>query len=346
MNYEIVGNLHMHTPYSDGEGSHDEIALAAEKAGLDFVTVTDHNVWVDEIQGYHHNVLVLIGEEVHNTRRQPQANHSLIYGAEGEMYSYAAQPQKLIDQTRKRGGLHFIAHPFDDPLGFIHEPGIPWVDWEVEGYTGIEIWNYMSEFKRRLPNKLMALYYAFHPEKAIRGPFPESLKLWDDLLAAGKRVVGFGGADAHATSLSMGPWKRVIFPYEYLFRCVNMHLLIDVPLMQKVDRDKRAIYKALETGRGWVGYDLIGSTKGFQFTARSGSLQATIGDEIRRAGAITFEVSTPLPATLQIIKAGKGVVGRSAGTRLKFTTAEAGVFRAEAYRAGRGWIFSNPIYVR
>jgi predicted metal-dependent phosphoesterase TrpH len=345
MSHEIVGNLHMHTPYSDGEGSHDEIALAAEKAGLDFVAVTDHNVWVDEIQGYHHNVLVLIGEEVHNPRRQPQVNHSLIYGAEDEMCIYAAQPQKLIEETHKRGGLLFIAHPFDYPLNFMHEPGIPWIDWEVSGYNGIEIWNYMSEFKRRLPNKLMTLYYAFHPEKAIRGPFKESLRLWDDLLASGKHVVGFGGADAHAAPMSLGPFKRVIFPYEYLFRCVNMHLMIDTPLIQEVDRDKRIIYQALQDGRGWVGYDLIGSTKGFRYVARSGSLQTETGGEIRRAGAINFEVQTPLPATIQIIKAGKGIVGRSEGSVLKFTTAEAGVYRAEAYRSGKGWIFSNPIYV-
>jgi len=345
MIYEIAGNLHMHTPYSDGEGSHDEIAQAAERAGLDFVAVTDHNVWVDDIQGYHHNVLVLIGEEVHNPRRPPQVNHSLIYGAEGEMYVYAAQPQKLIEQTHRRGGLLFIAHPFDYPLNFIHEPGIPWIDWDVSGYTGIEIWNYMSEFKRRLPNKLMALYYAFHPEKAIRGPFKESLQLWDDLLASGKRIVGFGGADAHATPMSLGPFKRVVFPYEYLFRCVNMHLMIDAPLTRRVDRDKRTIYKALENGRGWVGYDLIGSTTGFQFSARSGALQAEIGGEIRRAGAVNFEVHTPLPATIQIIKAGKGIVGRGVGSLLKFTTADAGAYRAEAYRSGKGWIFSNPIYV-
>ena len=338
--------MHMHTPYSDGEGSHDEIAQAAETAGLDFIAVTDHNVWVDDIQGYHHNVLMLIGEEVHHTRRQPQACHALIYGAEGEMYGYAAQPQKLIDQTRKRGGLMFIAHPFDYPLKFAHEPGLPWVDWDVEGYTGIEIWNYMSEFKRRLPIKLLAVYYVFHPEKAIRGPFPESLKLWDDLLLSGKHVVGFGGADAHATPMAFGPWKRVVLPYEYLFRCVNTHLMIDEPLTGKVDRDKRAIYKALQDGRGWVGYDLIGSTKGFKFSARSGALHATIGDEIKRAGAITLEAHTPLPARIQIVKAGKGVVGRSAGTSLKFTTAEAGIFRIEAYRSGKGWIFSNPIYVR
>jgi hypothetical protein len=38
--HEYVGNMHMHTPYSDGEGSHVEIARTAQQAGLDFVIVT------------------------------------------------------------------------------------------------------------------------------------------------------------------------------------------------------------------------------------------------------------------------------------------------------------------
>ena len=40
--YELAGNLHMHTPCSDGEKYHAAIAEDAIKAGLDFVIVTDH----------------------------------------------------------------------------------------------------------------------------------------------------------------------------------------------------------------------------------------------------------------------------------------------------------------
>ena len=70
-----------------------------------------------------------------------------------------------------------------------------------------------------------------------------------------------------------------------------------------------------------------------------------MGEELRRAGAVNFEVEVPLPATMQIVRAGKGVIGRGKGTRLKITSADAGVYRAEAYRQGKGWNFSNPIYV-
>jgi hypothetical protein len=344
--HEIVGNLHMHTPYSDGEAYHVEIAQAAARAGLDFIAVTDHNLWVKGPEGYHDGVLVLVGEEVHNARRWPQVNHLLVYGAEAEMSQCAADPQRLIEAVRERGGLAFIAHPYDYAVKFIHEPGIPWVDWDVDGYHGLEIWNYMSEFKTRLPNKLMALWYANKPHLAIRGPFKATLNAWDQLLASGRRIAGIGNADAHATPMSMGPVRRVIFPYEYLFHCVNTHLMLADGLTGEVDHDKAAIFEALALGRGWVGYDLLGSTRGFRFAARSASEYAEIGHEIRRVGAVNFEVETPLPATIQVVRAGRGPIARVRNKRgMRFTSVEAGAYRVEAYRKGRGWIFSNPIYV-
>ena len=53
--HELVINLHMHTRYSDGHGSHGDIAAAAMQAGLDAVIVTDHNVWVDGPEDYYQN---------------------------------------------------------------------------------------------------------------------------------------------------------------------------------------------------------------------------------------------------------------------------------------------------
>lgn len=336
----------MHTPYSDGAAYHAEIAQAAASAGLDFIVVTDHNLWVKGPEGYHDGVLMLVGEEVHNARRWPQVDHLLVYGAEAEMSQCAADPQRLIDAVRERGGLAFIAHPYDYAVKFLHEPGIAWVDWDVDGYHGLEIWNYMSEFKTRLPNKLMALWYARKPHLAIRGPFRATLNAWDQLLASGRRVTGIGSADAHAFPQTVGPFKFTIFPYEYLFRCVNTHLLLDIGLTGDLAHDKAAIYEALVLGRGWVGYDLLGDTRGFRFAARSASEYAEIGDEIRRVGAVNFEVEVPFPATIQVVKAGRGPIARIKNKRgMRFTSVEAGAYRVEAYRKGRGWIFSNPIYV-
>jgi hypothetical protein len=341
---ELVGNMHMHTIYSDGTATHRGLAEAAMHAGLDWIIVTDHNIWVKGVAGYYENVLLLVGEEVHDCRRVPQANHLLVYGADCDLATLASDPQALIDAARKRDALTFLAHPVEYASRAAGEDALGWVSWEVSGYTGIEVWNYMSEFKARIPTKLHAIWYAFFPTAGIRGPFKPALEVWDHLSAGGGRVVGIGGADAHGMTYSMGPVRRTIFPYEYLFRAVRTHILVEGGLTGYMVQDQAIIFEALRAGRAWVGCDVLGSTRGFQFEARSGVERATMGEEIRRAGAVTFEVNTPLPGDIQLVGNGR-VVARASGQTFKFLSAEPGVYRVQVYRGGKGWLFSNPLFV-
>jgi hypothetical protein len=345
--YEYAGNLHVHTPYSDGVALHAEVARAAADAGLDFIVITDHNVWVDGCEGYHGEVLLLVGEEVHDVRRKPQGNHLLAYGAEAELVLQAADPQGLIDEVNRQGGFCYLAHPYEYAgSGYV---AIPWLDWDVEGYVGLEIWNYMAEFKALTRGRLAGIYYAYFPAQGIRGPFRATLRRWDQLLAQGKRTSAIGNSDVHGTTFTLGPLRRVLFPYEYLFRCVNTHILTEHPFNGNLEHDKQLVYDALRAGRTWAGYDLPASTAGFRFHARSNANHAVMGGELARAGAVIFEVHTPHNADIRLILNGQ-VVARARGRSLKYTSAETGAYRVEVYRwyrmGRRGWIFSSPIYVR
>ena len=352
---ELAGNLHMHTPYSDGEWYHDAIAEAAMAAGLDFVVVTDHNVWVHGPEGYRETtdgkkrVLVLIGEEVHDRRRDPQGSHLLIFGAERELAQYGAEPQKLLDAAREAGGLTFLAHPYERAAPLFDEGELPWQDWDVTGFTGLELWNYMSEFKGLLSTKQNAIRYALNPDQGIREPFPETLARWDELLAGGQRVVAIGNADAHGTTYRMGSIERVIFPYDHLFRAVNTHLALPEPLSGSLPTDRRAIYDALRQGHGWVGYDFPASTRGFRFSAQGERGTAILGDEIVAGAGVTLQASLPQKAEMRLIHNGCEVA-RKTDTNLTHITNQPGAYRVEARlnHKGqlRGWIFSNPIYVR
>ncbi|MEA3308310.1 MAG: CehA/McbA family metallohydrolase [Chloroflexota bacterium] len=347
---EYVGNLHIHTTYSDGTAQHTEIAAAAARAGLNFIVTTDHNLWVEGVEGYSDRVLLLVGEESHNNRRNPQSSHLLVYGAEQEMAPYSfGNSQTLINKATERGGICFLAHPIEksSPL----KSGlatIPWVDWPIQQISGLEIWNYMSEFKGLLWSYLPALVYAFRPDWGIRGPYKATLQLWDELLAKGMRLAALGGADAHASTEYLGPIRRVLFPYEYLFRCVNTHILTAGALTGELMHDKRAIYAALAAGRTWVGYDLPHSTCGFEFVIQSGSNQATVGEELKRLGAINVRVQLPAAGKIRLLRNGQSIK-RETGTTLSYTTVEPGIYRVEVYRRFRGrqvgWIFSSPIYV-
>lgn len=348
--YEYVGNPHVHTCYSDGAAVHAEVAKAAAQAGLDFVITTDHNVWVSDIEGYYDNVLLLVGEELHSVQCDPQSNHLLAFNAETELAPVAPDAQTRIDEVNQRAGFCFLAHPFERNCPIDPElEAIAWEDWDVEGYSGIELWNHMSEFKGLLRNRLAAIFYAYFPGLGIRGPYRNTLQQWDELLADGRRVAVIGAADAHGKTHSLGPLTRQVLPYEYLFRCVNTYVLTDLPLNGDLGRDKKLIYDGLRSGTSWIGYDLPASTSGFRFTARSGANNAVVGAELIRTGAVVFEIHTPRTADIRLLRHGN-VVARTKGTALSYTSAVAGAYRVEAYLryrlARRGWIFSNPIYVR
>ncbi len=351
--HEIVVNLHMHTRYSDGNGSHRDLAAAALRRGLDAVIVTDHNVLVQGFEGYFKDgprkLLMLVGQEIHDQDREPQKNHLLAFGAGRELATHADDPQILIDAVRAAGGLAFIAHPHDPAAPAFHETDISWVDWSVGNFTGLELWNGLSEFKTVLHTKLHGLFYAYFPALIARGPLPDTLRKWDELLAT-RRVVAIGGSDAHAARYRLGPLSRVIFPYDFHFRTVNTHLLVQGPLTGDPDEDKRMIYDALAAGHCFIGYDLFLPTRGFHFTAQGREAAAVMGDEIPSRGGVTLQAHLPHQAEIRLIKNGRTIRLVKKQQALTFIVTEPGVYRIEAYRAHlgrrRGWIFSNPIYVR
>jgi len=352
--HEIAVNLHMHTKYSDGSGTHKDIAAAALKAGVDAVIVTDHNVLVQGFEGYYKEknkkILMLIGEELHDQARDPQKNHLLAFNAPRELATFVENPQHLIDQVRDAGGLSFLAHPDDPEAPAFKETDISWEDWSVQRYTGIELWNALSELKTVVPSKLHGAFYAFFPSLVAHQPIPSTITKWDELLAQGGRVVAIGGSDAHALHLSMGPISRVIFPYEFHFRTVNTHVLLAEPLSGDANADKKLIYEAMELGHCFIGYDLPASTRGFTFTAQGLEKTAIMGDEIPARNGVTLQVKLPSQAEMRLLKDGQVIQvwkNKLSGTHI---TTEHGVYRIEVYRRYlgklRGWIYSNPIYVR
>ena len=351
---ELVVSLHMHTTYSDGTGSHKDISDAALKAGLDAIIVTDHNVLVSGPEGYYkegrRRVLLLIGEEIHDQARLPQKSHLLVFNARRELASLAPNPQNLVDNVRREGGLSFIAHLYDPECPPIKEVDISWVDWQVQGYTGIELWNSLSELKVHGKSILHILFYIFFPAFLNHQPPREHLDKWNELLNSGKKVVAIGGADAHALHVSAGPLHRTVFPYEFHFRGITTHLLTPSALTGELETDKKMIYSAFEAGHCFTAYDLPASTRGFNFTAQGRESNAIMGDEVSPVGGVTFNIKLPQVAECRLLKDGKVIQTWTNRESCTHITTEPGVYRVEVYRRylgiQRGWIFSNPIYVR
>lgn len=353
--YEYLTNLHMHTPYSDGEWYHTQIAEAAIRAGLDMICVTDHNVLVEGPERYYEKdgrrVLLLVGEEIHDQARQPQKNHLLAYNCRRELARCAREPQQLINAVRDCGGLAFIAHPYDGCVPLFDYEAIAWVNWEVAHFTGLEIWNYMSDWATLLTSKSNTIRYAFNPELGVSGPNAQTLAKWDELTTAGRRVVGIGNADAHGSVFRLWGYTRTIFPYEFLFRQVNTHVLTREPLAGNYATDRAQLMGALARGNCFIAYDGIAPTKGFRFTACSERRTAIMGDAISNRSGLTLQIVAPRPAALRLLRNGREVLRRESQTITHVLPAgETGVFRVEAHLPfkgrPRGWIFSNPIYVQ
>ncbi|MGB7540277.1 MAG: CehA/McbA family metallohydrolase [Anaerolineales bacterium] len=350
---ELAGSLHNHTGYSDGELYHADLAAAAAKAGLDFLITTDHNVYVEGVDRWMdfpggRRVLVLAGEEIHHQDRIPQKNHLLAVGAHADLSRFAPEPQKLIDAVRDAGGAAFLAHPYDPASPMVHEEALGWDTLDMQGFSGLEIWNYMSEFKSLFHNRFEMIWYGFFPSAGILGPDAQTLALWDRYLAEGRRVSAVGGPDAHGHSYSLGPLHKIVFSYEYLFRAVTLHVLIE-KVTGDAKTDGRSIAEALKSGSGWVAYDLPKPTKGFRYRAEADGTITGPGGELPFASGLTLKAGLPHPAEWRIIRAGEGIVASGAGMKANFTPRGPGAYRLEARRRFRGrmrgWIFSNPIYI-
>jgi hypothetical protein len=350
---ELIVNLHMHTTYSDGSGTHADLGRAALKTGVDVLLVTDHNVWVQGVDTYYQagkkRTLVIACEEIHDQDRDPQKNHLLVFGADQELASLADSPQALISAVHRLGGLSFLAHPVDPAMPAFGETDISWVDWDVTGFTGIELWNGFSELKTVAKGKLDAIVCAFFPEIIPHGPLLKTLRIWDDLLSKGRRVVAVGGSDAHAQHKVMGPLDKTIFPYEYHFLTITTHIFTPAPLTGNLTQDRKMVFESLAAGHCFIGYDLPAPTHGFQFSAQSREFSGIMGDEIHSLGTVTLQAKFPSRAEIRLIKDGKCIKAVQ-GQRFTHITNEPGVYRVEAFKhylgKRRGWIFSNPIYIR
>jgi len=346
--HEYAGNIHVHTTYSDGTKSVEGVAREAARAGLDFVMLSDHGTLaplVDGKEGYHDGVLMLVGMEVGEAH-----NHYLAWRVDKVVPDDPEKPQRVIDGVRDQGGIGFIAHPHEKGCKYGYKGhAFTWEDWGATGYTGICVWNFTSQWKEPVTNPAKAVYYYLYRRGAVRTPEPATMAAWDAELK-GRKVVAIGGTDAHAFKFGFGPVKPRIFPYRYLFRTINTHIISETPFSGDAAHDKEVVYSAIERGRCFVGYDLLGDTRGFRFTASSGGERAVMGGDIPFTKGMKLEVALPGQAFVRVIKDGV-VWAEGKGAGLGFEPDSPGVYRVEAYRRGLlggrwAWIISNPVYVR
>jgi hypothetical protein len=347
---DYAGVIHLHSAYSyDGRIPVGEIIKAANKNGVDFLLLTDHSTLQarkDGFEGWHNGTLLIVGEEI-----APRFNHYLAFqlkesvSVEEELSALSAQT--YINRVQKGGGMGFIAHPDHEGTALFHVKHYPWTDWSVTGYTGLGIWDFMTDWQKGLSGYLRAILSYVFPAFFLRGPSPKTLSRWD-VLTRERRVVGIGELDNHATLKRIIGLNLSFLPYSRVFRLIRTHILTEGPLSGNSGADIAALFDALKNGRVYVALDYYRSSTGFSVLLTEEGRWATLGDEFILHHAAKLKVSVPCRARIRIIRNGN-LYHQATGEELSVKISEPGVYRIEAYLNIFGgvhpWIFSNPLYV-
>jgi len=110
------------------------------------------------------------------------------------------------------------------------------------------------------------------------------------------------------------------------------------------------VWQAFREGHAFIGYDLPRTSKGFRYKAHGKNKTVIMGDEISAKNGVTLQITLPNRAECHLIKDGKLLKRWQDRQICSHTTTVPGVYRVEShlYYKGkkRGWIYSNPIYVR
>ncbi len=347
--FEYVGNLHIHSRYSDGGGSVREIARSARTAGLDFIILNDHNYMTDtlhlEDEGNYDGLIVLMGLEI--GRRY---HHYLAFDLPEMVRAGGLSPQGVIDLVNRKGGCGFIAHPFEKGMPFRDNSiAYTWNDLSVTKYTGICIWNFSSRWKERVTNPLTGLFFLLFKTRMLKGPSKKTLSFWDRQCRQ-RRVAAIGGSDAHGSLFKWGVLRFIPLPYDYTLNSITVHLLSEKNLSGKFNEAKDQIYGGLRQGRLFIANEKVAPAVGFRFfyISESGS-NLTMGEEATFKRGILF-IETPDKGEIRLLKDG-AVLKKWRGSSAFYEVEESGVYRVEVYHRllffePRPWIFSNPIYLR
>ncbi|MEJ2055045.1 MAG: hypothetical protein P8X42_14085 [Calditrichaceae bacterium] len=338
------GIIHVHSTYSDGTRSVQEIAAIANELDINFLFITDHNTIQarkDGLEGWYNKVLIGIGCELND---YDDLNHYLVFDVDDDICKVGESTQ-YVKAVRDSGGFGIIAHPDENRSHISRYPPYPWKIWELD-FDGIEIWNHMSEWMEGLTH-LNKFRRVLHPRNSIIMPKKETLEKWDKINLE-RKVVGIGGADAHGfIHKILGIIPIRVFRYKILFKTIRTHILTRRPLSMGDDykNDLKIIYKAIKDANCFVSHHYLGNAAKFWFEADNGYQSAIMGESIKlKDKPIILNVFNPRPAKTLLIH--NGIKIKSAeGQNLSFSAEAPGVYRVEAHIDNRPWILSNHIRV-
>lgn len=259
--YYKKGVYHMHTVFSDGKGTIDDITKSAHSLGLDFVILTDHgrpNRKSAKATAYLNDVL-LIGASEFSLR----SGHLTAAGFKIPGYIFPPEPQEAINEIIQDKGVCFISHPYDGR--------IPWTDWDVRGFTGIEI---LTCYRSAggipfLKLFIFPLQYLLSSNYAVLSTleYPQrEMRKWDSLNMGDKREHYYGiyALDAHGRLASGGKFQLNFPSYGAMFEILNIYVKVGRELPASAQQAASIVISSLRQGNFFNVIEAIAPADGFE----------------------------------------------------------------------------------
>lgn len=343
---EYFGVIHCHSVFSDGTGYPDEIANAGNEVGLDFVVLTDHNTLRAKKEGfekYYGKTLLIVGCEVND---KENINHYLTLGV-NDTLSTRLSALEYTNIIKNKGGIGFIAHPHESRNNFEQYPPYPWTAWETDAYTGIEIWNHMSEWLENL-NEQNKYQCVLHPRRTLTKPKDITLEKWDSENLK-RPVVGIAGVDAHAHKANvLGLFNVEIFPYKVMFLSLRTHILTSSVILSdnnNIDLNKSIITDALKNGQVFFANDHLANSCGYRFYCSNKDKVSHSLTTVEYNDSLTLTSIAPSSKCSQKLIFNSKAIFETDKSSFDFCPKYKGVYRVEVLIDKKNWIYSNPIRI-
>jgi hypothetical protein len=237
-------------------------------------------------------------------------------------------PGDLIAAIHDQGGLAIAADPAKFPSS---------ADYALA--DALEVYNQRSAWTAESPSAiyLRAIFFGIDHFLSSLDVRPDTNFALYDKMTAGARVTmlaGLGQAD------DLPVFGTKVGTLQQLFLFCTTHFIAR-------ERDTAPILEALRLGHTYVSFDYLGYVGAFAFFAQNGEIKTMMGDEVQSAPGLTLKAELPSQADrIVMYQGGAEVASGENALKLEFSPKSPGAYRIEAYRNGRMWILSNPVYVR
>ncbi len=319
--YRGIVDLPIKTSGMDQSG----IADLAKTAQIDFIFLADPVQHGDSdfgIGGFTNDILFISGGAF------DVGGSEIIAANLHEPIKPNLAPNDLIAAIHDQGGLAIAR----DPAKFASSEDYALAD-------AMEVYNDRSAWLAQSPTTLYLRAIFFGTDHFLTGLNlrPDANLALYDRMTTGARVTMLAGMGAPDNLNVLGA-KVGTMPQLFLY-CTT-HLIAR-------ERDTAPILEALRLGHSYVSFDYLGYVGTFAFFAHAGDTIAVMGDEIHLAPALMLKTELPAPADrIVLLENGAEVSSVDNATTLEFAPKSPGAYRIEAYRSGKLWIMSNPVYVR